>query len=406
MMKKLFNILIGITLILIGILSGIFSTYATIIPISLSFDGSTKVTIVGIFVIVQVSVFFLAMIKNYIAMEIPQHYILVRRITNILMLVSIVSTVTFFNMQKHGVIAHQKSIDDIYNIIPFLKVTPFYDWLVNITINIIFIWSVCIILDVLAIKSPLIGFDIMFNIKSKTKIENTTIASMIYTILTYKPKQIIESKYLEIKKKDIYKNEDIFIEGLNKKNDKLDPKIMPKLLEESSLNNQNNNQIILDKKSDENILKNNEKNSDYLSLKKPLKKSFKLIGKKSELKKRKRKQASNVDACKNEKNNRNNNRLNNQNKNRIILEQKIGINNRKNDDKKIDKKIEKITDYLRTNFNENEFVKSFQKMFNLSIVEYKIIRQKLKENNVIYVKGNKSYLAKQDSKIIKLRGKK
>lgn len=192
-MNKLIKFLIGMFLILIGIFSALFSTYATIVPISMSFKNYTKLIMIGIFVIIQISVFFLAMTKNYIARETPQHYILINRITNILMFVSIVSTITFFSMNSQTVLDHEKSISELYRIIPGLKLLPFYNWILDISVNIIFIWSVCIILDVLAIKSPLIGFDIMFGIKYKRNY--TTIFSMIFVILTHKPKILIESKY-------------------------------------------------------------------------------------------------------------------------------------------------------------------------------------------------------------------
>jgi hypothetical protein len=109
------------------------------------------------------------------------------------MIVSIFSTITFFGINRTNVLEHQKSIKDIYKIIPFLKALPCYDWLVGITVNIIFIWSVCIILDILAIKMPLIGFDIMMGIKEK-QIHNT-LASMIFKIITYKPIAWVENKY-------------------------------------------------------------------------------------------------------------------------------------------------------------------------------------------------------------------
>lgn len=105
-LNSIFRISIGLVLILLGICSAIFSTYATIIPISMSFKEVTKSIMIGIFIIVQVSVFFLAMTKNYIARETPQHYVLISRIANILLIVSIVSTITFFTLNKHSVIEH------------------------------------------------------------------------------------------------------------------------------------------------------------------------------------------------------------------------------------------------------------------------------------------------------------
>lgn len=192
-LSKILRSSIGCFLIVLGLLSGVFSTYATIIPISLSFKGLTKSIMIGIFIIVQISVFFLAMTKNYIAKETPQHFLLINRIANMLMLVSIISTITFFNMSKSNIAGHKESIIDLYKIIPFLDVLPFYNWIISITVNVVFVWSVCIILDVLAIKMPLIGFDIMMGIKEK--INHATTLSKIFTILSYKPKAWINDKY-------------------------------------------------------------------------------------------------------------------------------------------------------------------------------------------------------------------
>lgn len=225
-MNKLIKFLIGIFLILLGIFSALFSTYATIIPISMSFKNYTKLIMIGIFIIIQISVFFIAMTKNYIARETPQHYILINRISNILMFVSIVSTITFFSMNSQTILEHEKSISELYRIIPGLKLLPFYDWILDISVNAIFIWSVCIILDVLAIKSPLIGFDVIFGIKYKRTY--TTIFSMVFAILTHKPKTIIESKYKSLG----YKISDLKIEKSRpeiKKSEISDQKSRPNL---------------------------------------------------------------------------------------------------------------------------------------------------------------------------------
>lgn len=191
--NKLFRFLIGCILIALGVCSAIFSTYATIIPITMSFRSVTQTIMIGIFIIVQISVFFLAMTKNYIAKETPQHYLLINRIANILLIVSIVSTITFFTINKHNVAGHKDSIIDLYKVIPFMERLPFYDWVLGITINFVFIWAICIILDLLAIKMPIIGFDVIMGIQEK-QVYNTLISKLI-AIVTYKPKMWIETKY-------------------------------------------------------------------------------------------------------------------------------------------------------------------------------------------------------------------
>jgi len=183
-------------LILLGIACCVVSTYATINPISMSFKGQVKYIMVALFVIVQISVFFLAMTKHHIEREAPQHYLLVSRISNLLMIVSIVSTITFFNMNKHIVNAHSESVKELFNIIPYVKNLAFYDWLVNVTTNMIFTWSVCVLLDVMAIKLPPVGFDLLASIKHKRR--QHSLLGMILAILMYKPKTLIESKYKEL----------------------------------------------------------------------------------------------------------------------------------------------------------------------------------------------------------------
>jgi hypothetical protein len=194
-MKKA-NIFLAITLILLGIACGIVSTYATINPIQKAFTGDVRYIMIVLFVIVQISVFFLAMMKHYIEREAPQHYLLVSRISNLLMIVSIVSTITFFNMNKHIVKAHSDSIKEIFNIIPYVNKLGFYNWMVNITTNIIFTWSVCVLLDVMAIKLPPVGFDLLAGIKNKRR--QYSLIGMLAAIIIYKPKTMIENKYKEL----------------------------------------------------------------------------------------------------------------------------------------------------------------------------------------------------------------
>jgi hypothetical protein len=180
-------------LILLGIASAIVSTYATVQPLSMAFTGSTKQIMVGMFIVVQLGVFFMAMTKHYIAKETPQHYVLINRISNILIIVSIVGTITFFQLNRHYVAEHTKSIEDLFSAVPFLSSLSWYDWLVNLTVNFIFTWSVCVLLDVMAVKLPLIGFDLTMKIKHKRVHE--TILTMSWAILTQPVRALVKSKY-------------------------------------------------------------------------------------------------------------------------------------------------------------------------------------------------------------------
>lgn len=193
---KRINIFLATALILLGVACGIVSTYATINPIQKAFTGDVRYIMIGLFIIVQISVFFLAMMKHYIEREAPQHYLLVSRISNLLMIVSIVSTITFFNMNKHIVKEHSESIKEIFNIIPYVNNLAFYDWMVNVTTNIIFTWSVCVLLDVMAIKLPPVGFDLLAGIKNKRR--QHSLIGMLAAIIIYKPKTIIETRYKEL----------------------------------------------------------------------------------------------------------------------------------------------------------------------------------------------------------------
>jgi hypothetical protein len=205
-MKRI-NIFLAVALIILGVACGIVSTYATINPIQKAFTGDVRYIMIGLFIIVQISVFFLAMMKHYIEKEAPQHYLLVSRISNLLMVVSIVSTITFFNMNKHIVEEHSESIKEIFNIIPYVTNLAFYDWMVNVTVNIIFTWSVCVLLDVMAIKLPPVGFDLLAGIKNKRR--QHSFFGMLLAILMYKPKTIVETKYKElyVLKQDMLKDD-------------------------------------------------------------------------------------------------------------------------------------------------------------------------------------------------------
>jgi hypothetical protein len=215
-MKRV-NIFLAVALIILGIACGIVSTYATINPIQQAFTGDVKLIMIGLFIIVQISVFFLAMMKHYIEKEAPQHYLLVSRISNLLMIVSIVSTITFFNMNKHMVNGHVESVKEIFNIIPYISNLECYDWMVNVTVNIIFTWSVCVLLDVMAIKLPPVGFDLMAGIKHRRR--QHSFFGMLLAILMYKPKTIIESKYKELY---VLKQDPVKTDIMSKENVKTD----------------------------------------------------------------------------------------------------------------------------------------------------------------------------------------
>jgi len=191
--------------ILLGIASAIVSTYATIQPLSMAFAGSVKYIMIGMFVVIQLGVFFLAMTKHYVAKETPQHYSLVSTISNILMIVSIVGTITFFEINRHYVQEHINSIENLFNAIPFLSTLSFYNWLVDLTANFIFTWSVCILLDIMAVKLPLIGFDLTMRIKHKRI--NETLLNMSWAIFTQPVRTLIKTKYDKLSLTDNLANE-------------------------------------------------------------------------------------------------------------------------------------------------------------------------------------------------------
>ena len=99
-------------------------------------------------------------------------------------------------MNKHIVKAHSDSVKEIFNIILYVNNLAFYDWMVNVTTNLIFTWSVCVLLDVMAIKLPPVGFDLLAGIKNKKR--QHSLIGMLAAIIIYKPKTLIESKYKEL----------------------------------------------------------------------------------------------------------------------------------------------------------------------------------------------------------------
>ena len=99
-------------------------------------------------------------------------------------------------MNKHIVKAHSDSVKEIFNIIPYVNNLAFYDWMVNVTTNLIFTWSVCVLLDVMAIKLPPVGFDLLAGIKNKRR--QHSLIGMLTAIIIYKPKKLIENKYKEL----------------------------------------------------------------------------------------------------------------------------------------------------------------------------------------------------------------
>lgn len=362
-MKGLAKVFLGLFFTILGFMACLFSTYATIIPITMNFKGSKQLILVGIFIIIQITVFILAMTKNYIGKNTPQHYILVSRIVDFLMVVSIISTITFFSMDSKVTIEHSKSIAEIYRIVPFLNNFPCYKWILDMTTNIIFIWAICIILDMLSVKMPLIGFDLVFGFQHKT--EHVTMFKMIFSIITYKPKMIIQHKYNMLTNSEHIENTE---QIQNKDSELLINAAENVVIEDSELL-----KITEHIENSEQIQNNSEPTNAEIT--------------------EQLEDAENTEHITESNNAENTEHIEIQN---ISELQNNVVNFSTKNNSALNEITEQITEYLIQNYSAHDVVKSFEKMFNLKKTDYRKIQNMLKENNIIYT--NKCYMYMEELK--------
>lgn len=197
-MGKLIRYSLGLTIILIAVLSTIVSTGLSIMYFSqLTTNETLSMVVVLFIVLLQSMVLFGSISKGTIYKTTPQHYYTLVWFTRICFLISVLSTISFFNQFDKA--DRTAVIQDLLYMIPFLNLSN-NSWLVTNLTNMTLIWLSCIVIDLMSMFFPSVGSDLISGISTKAKIEiqDKSYLRKIFELLTYKPKMLIDKKCIEL----------------------------------------------------------------------------------------------------------------------------------------------------------------------------------------------------------------
>lgn len=194
--KSMIRISLGLTIILIAILSTIVSTGLSISYFQALTSDSTLSLVVVLFIILLQSMVLVGSIsKGIVYKKTPQHYYTIVRFTRICFLISVLSTISFFNQFDKA-----DRIVVIKELLYFIPIPGLNEnnWLVSNLTNMTLIWLSCIVIDLMSMFFPSVGSDLITGISTKEKIDlEKTYTMKLIALLTYYPKKIIDQKCIE-----------------------------------------------------------------------------------------------------------------------------------------------------------------------------------------------------------------
>ena len=195
--KTIIRFGLGIIIILLAVLASIVSTGLSISYFqSLTNNDTLSFVLFGFVVLLQLMVLIGSIAKGIIYKRTPQHYYVVLWFTRICFVISVLSTISFFN--QISVESRTKVIKDLLYFIPVPGLNS-CDWIVTNLTNLTLVWLSCIIIDLMSMYFPAIGSDLITGISTRDKIDirNKSYPMKIYELLTFKPKQYIDKKCIE-----------------------------------------------------------------------------------------------------------------------------------------------------------------------------------------------------------------
>jgi len=196
--SKFMAIFFGLIIILLSILSSVVSTGLSIAFFSnLTTDENLTLVVIGFIVLLQIMVLVGSIVKGIVYQRTPQHYFKIVWFTNICFIISVLSTISFFN--QFDKLARKDVIKDLLYSIPFLNLNN-NTWLVDNLTNMTLIWLSCIVIDLMSMYFPSIGSDLITGISTKQKINlnNNSYLVKIFKLVTYYPKSFIDNKCIEL----------------------------------------------------------------------------------------------------------------------------------------------------------------------------------------------------------------
>lgn len=196
-LKSLIVFLSGAIIILIAIGATIVSTGLSVAYFkTLTNDDVLSIVVLGFVVLLQSMVLIGSIVKGVIYNKTPQHYYTVVWFTRICFVVSVLSTISFFNGLSK--VERTNVIQDLLYSIPFLNLNN-NDWIVINLTNFTLIWASCFVIDLMSMYFPSIGSDLITGISTRKKLnfKDKSYVTKILELITYHPKKWIDKKCIE-----------------------------------------------------------------------------------------------------------------------------------------------------------------------------------------------------------------
>ena len=223
--KSVITVLLGVFIILISIFAYLVSTGLSIMYYDNAQEGPIDLTITGFVILLQSMVFVGSLAKGIIYERTPQHYKMIAWFTNVSFIISVFTTVSFFNTFDKT--QRIEVIKDLLYTIPFLNLQYNNYLIVNLT-NLTLIWASCIVIDLMSMYFPSVGADIIMGISTKKSRKIATDKKSYFTkireILLYGPQRFIDFLCKKCDIKDYDTNYDTTLKPDTKYDTKYDTK--------------------------------------------------------------------------------------------------------------------------------------------------------------------------------------
>lgn len=197
-MNKLFTKLLGLLIILFAVGATCVSTGLSIAYFSeLTNDDTLSLVVTGFVVLLQSMVLLGSISKGIIYKKTPQHFYTVLWFTKICFIISVLSTITFFNGFEKS--QREVVIEDLLTSIPYVNLQTNV-WLVDNLTNLTLIWISCVVLDLMSMYFPAIGSDLISGISThkKLEIQDRGYVMKVIKIITFYPKKYIDDLYKKL----------------------------------------------------------------------------------------------------------------------------------------------------------------------------------------------------------------
>ena len=187
----------GISIILISMIATVVSTGLSIAYYQGLQFGEVSLVVVAFIILLQLMVFLGSVSKGIIYERTPQHYYTVIFFTKVCFVISVLSTISFFNAFEK--VQRTEVVKELLYSIPFLNLNH-NNWLVVNLTNLTLVWGSCIVIDLMSMYFPAIGSDMVSGIstRKKLKIKDKNYFTKIYELLMYYPKMFIDKKCIQL----------------------------------------------------------------------------------------------------------------------------------------------------------------------------------------------------------------